>query len=98
MTSAPSTAATLRAARALIDTPEKWCQGTYYSGGRYCAAGAIRKVTGIGDEQFPILEVLNDALPHFTSILEFNDSPATTHADVLAAFDAAIRLAEGEAQ
>lgn len=92
----------LIAARALIDTPEKWAKGNDISpeNGRYCAAVACN--------QFASAQVMFQALrAAFTAshaparhilgvceIFEFNDDPATTHADIMALFDRAIAAAE----
>lgn len=84
-----STRDDLIAAKALIDTPEKWCKGTmqivrsvppYNS---YCAVGACRS--------FAASDALTEELPEgFYMLSVYNDHPTTTHADVLALFDRAI--------
>lgn len=97
----------LRAAKALIDSPEKWIKGrfavdklgltTSYDDPRatcFCAVGACRRYCFRGD--------LDEALPESfvalgkkaSPVVEFNDHPDTTHADVMALFDRAIALAE----
>lgn len=92
-------------ARALVEEPENWCQGTYARNDKghpvledfpdsvcFCMAGACRLACANAS-------LLHCALPYeqcHTSIPNFNDSPTTTHADVLAVFDRAIdRLLTG---
>lgn len=85
----------LRAARALIDTPEKWIKGDWFEGTRCCAAGAARKVLRdaghramIGFWATPLAHALDEAAGG--NIVAYNDDPATTHNDILALFDRAI--------
>ncbi|HYD06522.1 MAG TPA: hypothetical protein VEC60_12395 [Reyranella sp.] len=94
----------LIAARALIDTPEKWGKGSDISpaNGRYCAAVACN------DFRSPaaMFDLLFEALPErfqqrgglirVGAVFDFNDHPTTTHADVLALFDRAIQAATPE--
>ena len=97
----------LIAAKALIDTPEKWRKGDYGSlGNCMCALGACRAaIYGTtehlrgrywrGDEN-GLAEALRAALPDpwsFSGVSDFNDAPETTHADVMALFDRAIAAA-----
>lgn len=85
----------LIAARALIDTPEKWGKGvgTYCrSTGPACAHEALRRSKGPGHET--LRKYLSAVLPQgFTFTTTFNDDPSTTHADILALFDRAIEAA-----
>lgn len=95
----------LRRARALVDTPRKWVGG----GRRYqtfenCAATAIGNASGdngINEKLCAMARgVFADAIGALNSIggiWDWNDAPERTHADVLAAFDAAIALAEQQA-
>jgi len=76
----------LIAARALIDTPEKWIRGLFYDGGCYCILGALNHVHACDGAFFAI----HRALPSGVTVPEFNDDPSTTHAHVLALFDRAI--------
>lgn len=87
----------LLAARALIDTPEKW--GKDQDGslrGKSCVGIALGEVTGNGMPEYDaVRKAIVAALPaHFASntlpIVFFNDHPDTTHADILALFDRAI--------
>jgi hypothetical protein len=98
----------LRAAKALIDTPEKWAKGTYQSqSGCLCVLGACRKVVfngaldgdhpGYVGDANPLAFALGDALPRGRfSVSDYNDDPATTHADIMALFDRAIAAAEAQ--
>jgi hypothetical protein len=100
----------LRAARALIDTPEKWCKGL--ADGRNCVMWAVNYVTtgkasctAGGYRQREAERALRRQVPRMPfdhggmldahPVVRFNDDPATTHNDVLALFDRAI-LAEGK--
>lgn len=90
----------LIAARALIDTPEKWGKGKYeVSSGCYCAMGALG-MAGHGDViMFTDEEAsaLRAGMPSgYFSITRFNDRPNTTHADILALFDRAIAACTAE--
>lgn len=95
-------AADLRAARALIDTPEKWVKYRWGVSGHYCAAGALREALGFEilpkgmvDSSFwshPAVKEVVGQTPY--GIVAFNDDPATQHSDVLAVFDRAIAAAE----
>lgn len=98
-----STVEVLRAARALIDTPEKWTQGCYAKDAKgnglppededavcFCASGALRHVDVDVDVCWPAFDALGLAVGG--NIIEFNDSHS--HADVLAAFDRAIAAEE----
>lgn len=91
---------TLREAKALIDTPEKWTQGRWHSDGCYCMGGAVaRAATGetepfAQDFRSPRTYTARHALEAVIGgdIMAFNDSHA--HAEVMAAFDRAIATAE----
>lgn len=94
----------LIAARALIDTPEKWTRHTYArnehgldvnensnSAVCFCIMGALNKATGDQAGALPLTQHLAVNLPtKFDRIPAFNDDPTTTHADVLALFDRTI--------
>lgn len=96
----------LIAARALIDTPDKWTQHTYARNPHgeitfpeegdaicFCGQGAVFRVLGNSnsDRLDAALEALNQAAGCY--FVKLNDDPATTHADVLAVFDRAIAAA-----
>jgi hypothetical protein len=102
----------LREARALIE--RGWVQTTYACANRqtgglcYCLYGAINEAV-VGnpfddcqDATTEYEEMLARAIgydPLFSgSLHEWNDAPERTQADVLAAFDRAIELAEQEAR
>lgn len=100
----------LRAAKALIDTPEKWTQGKYardaeghaldhskdgFAGAVcYCAVGALWAAAGSFDEA-AVSRVRDAAGTHI--LHPWNDDPERTHPEVMAAFDRAIAAAEASA-
>jgi hypothetical protein len=76
----------LEAAKARIDTPEKWCQGILSLDGRRCAMAAFE---GWETGTVPLYDLLaKDASYGTPSLVEFNDTH--THAEVMALFDRAI--------
>lgn len=90
----------LIAAKALIDTPGKWCKGAYKSNdGRYCAVGAADAVAPASTAtRVVVYDALFDAMPRWYRsrkyiASKFNDARRTTHADVMAWFDRAIAAA-----
>lgn len=99
-----TTADVLRRARALIDTPEKWCKGALVRDGAFCVRGALKTaISGSIWAAFdPLLTRAEQALgfPGFDGVHSeprlpsWNNAPERTHADVMAAFDKAIALAE----
>ncbi len=88
----------LIAARALIDTPEKWQKGRFRSERKtyrcYCALGALFEVCGTGTDALASCRAaLINALPvawQPRMTARYNDLPSTTHADILSLFDRAI--------
>ena len=88
----------LTVARALIDKPEKWCQGGFHKGDSFCAAGALREpwmTKPVREEYYGesrAAELLAKAVGiyDFNLISRWNDAPERTHAEVLAAYDRAI--------
>lgn len=97
----------LRAAKALIDTPEKWAHSSrarkQEGGASLCALDAMYEVcpSGIGGAS----RALRDAIPDYfrfnphsalAKLAQFNDAPNTTHADIMALFDRAITTAEAQ--
>lgn len=99
----PTVKENLIAARALIDTPEKWGKDGYEpTPGCYCLAGAIFTAKGESfnpwkennsPEAKAIEEALNelhDGLSPWRSYVDYNDDPETTHADIMVLFDSAI--------
>ena len=104
---------TLIAARALIEDEKCWTKGVIArdeDGNAWtvgctpvcwCATGAILCCeTEMPPDREGALNYLRAALPPWParSVPLFNDDFRTTHADVLAAFDRAIELAEKEAE
>lgn len=88
--------ADLIAARALIDTPEKWGRGSRlrHPMGSLCAIGAFQEA--IPPYSFTRREKAYQALrvelpPKFNGyVADFNDAPTTTHADIMSLFQRAI--------
>lgn len=83
----------IRAVRAKIDTPEKWCKGDFSTpDGRHCLAGAALAV--ISAEGMPsciepsVAKILGFKVMH--DITQWNDAPERTHAEVLARLDEVI--------
>src|SRR5688572_29644934 len=90
----------LMAARALISDPAVWGQGQYgmsgsVPGGRICSAMAIYEAASPCEavEREPAYRYLKSVCGRGV-VAYWNDDPRTTHADVMAAFDRAIALAE----
>jgi hypothetical protein len=91
----------LIAAKALIDTPEKWCQYHSRLGKRMCASTALNSVdipTGAylasqirQEARVAVLQLCGNV-----DIEVANDAPETGHADVMAWFDRAILAAGGD--
>lgn len=98
---------TLIAARALIDTPDKWIKRHWASDadGRqvfptdpgavcYCLVGAIRACDGGTPARSLVATVIDELFDYrFTMTTDFNDDLATTHADVMRVLDTAIERA-----
>lgn len=85
----------LIAAKALIDKPKKWVKGAFHQGECRCAVGAIGDIL---DEEgrMPALNAVRACLPEgFSALMDFNDAPGTTHADIMALFDRAIAAQDG---
>jgi len=97
----------LRAAREIISVPERWTQGASALSGRgnvvnarspsakcWCSFGAIDKAGSRSIAKLRTAEGILRAALKAESIILWNDAPERTHAEVLAAFDQAITLAE----
>lgn len=89
----------LIAARALIDTPEKWGKGSFRAvDGCLCAVGALGVATtgNAHDWSASAYNALYDALPEtaYAGVPSYNDNPNTTHAEIMALFDRAIAAQE----
>lgn len=99
-------AETLRRARALIERPEAWTKGTSARWHRqpvdvesplatcWCAFGAIRRQSVDRATQDRAI----GRLRRFSgpNVVDWNDAPERTHAEVIEAFDRAIEKAEAE--
>jgi hypothetical protein len=94
-----TTADVLRRARALIDSPEKWMRAAGMFDAPYCVMGAV----GAAERDMgldPLLDFGFRARGAIRVVIgtraipKWNDAPERTHADVIAAFDRAIALAE----
>lgn len=92
----------LIAARALIETPERWTKGRANRevNGQlcHCWMGAVWDAAGtsVGQMIATIEGIMHEvALERgFINPVDLNDDPATTHAMILSAFDAAIEKAK----
>jgi hypothetical protein len=93
----------LIAARSLIDTPEKWRKDDSTQHDNCCAIIAVertqaRTIFAMYDAlylQIPQSFRTDDEEPG-VCVGEYNDAPATTHADIMALFDRAIQAATPE--
>lgn len=87
----------LIAAKALIDTPEKWGKGSGINPPRN---GCHCIITAVPSSR--VATFLRDFLPGgqgawpvgISPVVAFNDHPNTTHADIMALFDRAIAAAD----
>lgn len=97
----------LRKARKLIKREEHWIKSDIGFGRLRgvdavhqecgCAMGACIAVASVtGDWAIPAIEYLNLDAQHYgyINLMKANDDPATTHKQVLRAFDRAIKAAE----
>lgn len=87
----------LVAAKALIDTPEKWIKGTFASKGCWCAMGAVISVVCDDgryafEREVAAVRALAEEVPDRfgRNVPFYNDAKTTTHADIMALFDRAI--------
>jgi hypothetical protein len=101
-----STLSVLVRARELIGDEQRWCRRTYARGWRglpvpvqssaahrFCAVGALMRA---GRELDLPMEDARNALEWQTvrPVQDWNDDPARTHCEVIAAFDAAVAALE----
>lgn len=92
----------LVAAKARIDTPEKWVKGIDHTRCRLCAMYALYEVVPIGHRTSDCETALWRKVPssyrqgRTHPVVAYNDAASTTHADIMALFDRAI-LASGDA-
>ena len=97
----------LRAAKALIDTPEKWTQGCAArdSYGRsvsplahdavcFCSWGALLRSGALSKDMPDLMRLLDDETKSNTSVITYNDTADTTHGDIMAVYDRAIKRAD----
>src|SRR5262245_15706208 len=93
----------LRAARALLDSPEKWVQNVSREDNRICARQAIQEATSSRDRlgtelrQSMAFDMFYKALgvpKKHLSIEQWNDVKGRTHAQVVDMFDRAIKIAK----
>ena len=90
----------LRRAKARLMDPAKWCKEPYSSGKYPHALCANIAIFEAAPDNFDLQERASDllwkatGLPGSNNVPKWNDAPETTHADVIAAFDRAIALAE----
>ena len=96
----------LIAAKALIDTPEKWIKGQFRDeNGCLCARGACGIASGKGfaskeasRSESQLIRFLPPRMDGhswqihgpLSALAHYNDDPDTTHADIMALFDRAI--------
>lgn len=88
----------LIAARALIDTPEKWGKGRQCVAPKLptlCALTAVASITMDGSSEDAVVDALTNALPEgfiglLLAVADFNDASTTTHADVMSLFQRAV--------
>jgi hypothetical protein len=80
-------------AKALINSPRKWRKDGTLAQGRMCIVNAIIEAVG-SEHTYPCEVAVSEALGIDSAsrevIGQFNDHPATTHADIMALFDRAI--------
>lgn len=99
----------LVAAKELIKTPDKWCQGFYAYNSlgtqvypmddaacRFCTVGAMGRVLGCTKPTMEYLEPLYVGLNGPSGLAEFNDLRTTSHADIMSLFDRAIESCHEE--
>ena len=93
-------------AKKLISDENNWIKNNYTdSEGCFCAAGAVREATDWGivqngytpeaEKAFWFLSSISKELYPMRgikgNIIEFNDHPKTTHAEIISVFDEAIK-------
>lgn len=90
----------LRAAKALIDMPEKWCKGGFTRNDAMCIRAACAIASGRSnfaaqtDTGKALLAALSSGNWDQAELARYNDRPTTTHADIMALFDRALTLAD----
>lgn len=82
---------TLINARKLIERPENWCQGAFFSNDAQCASGAIARAMNVSVHKAVMSPAYVAIEKVVGCVAEFNDT--VSHAEILAAFDKAIAAA-----
>lgn len=82
----------LRVARCRLSDPHGWCKDSGYRDGPRCVGLTL---SDLGDYTYEAYAALGRAIgaadpEDISEVYAWNDDPATTHADVLAALDRAI--------
>lgn len=93
--------ALLRAARETISKPENWCAQTIrLNSKRHSTSSALWLADAADDLKEAaylfLMQAIQEDNPRLTCLADFNDSVNRTHAEVLAVYDRAIEMAEGE--
>lgn len=87
--------------KTLIDTPEKWVKGVSSTRKNgvdcYCITGALHEAVwptswNYHEAYMTIFDAIDDHI--IDGIINFNDSPSTTHDDVMKVMDKAIEKAQ----
>jgi len=104
----PTVKENLIAAKALIDTPEKWTKNPQSTepACAYAAVGLACNGKVLGQNVFTSTPDEMEAQTHLAAflpiefsgdidVIRFNDHPDTTHADIMALFDRAIAAQDG---
>lgn len=96
----------LQKTKAYLSDRELWCQGhgavLLYDGRvARCALSALSTINGSTTAEYcdgalaPLIKATKlHSLAGNTSIIDFNDSPNTTHEDIMRLFEKAIQIAE----
>ena len=91
LTKQNETADILRRAKALIDTPEKWCQHSMKVGDRICSIYALNSIDVYGYQRYGnfLVRAAMELFGHYPSIVN-----SLGHAETMQMWDRAIELAE----
>lgn len=83
----------LIAAKALIADPSRWCKRKMEEDGSFCAMGAAAKIGGgysIDSDRTKAMYLVLSRLTPGWQVSVYNDTPTTTHGDIMALYDRAI--------
>lgn len=74
-----------------------WCQGAFYKGDKVCMASSLLSSWGddVTKHSMVCVAAVIGVPAVVYNLVDWNDDPSTTKADVLAAFDSAIALVTG---